>query len=258
MSNEGNKPQNAESAQPEKSPLEILQDRYESRGKAIATVGDDQQVFSQFIASFDESNPLKDWASSAAAKLGDNLTFAVVRVEETGDNRLVAIGAKETLFGTGGDEVAKQFAYKAICNKAMNIAQKPDSESDMFATLTGFLKAKFDMSVYKAFAKDVVSFLHEKGLRGITVPSLRMAMSNAAYAKAQFPALGESQWQVIFAIFEKSAEDAGMDTSLLAHWRKTRDNMTATGISVDDFSLDSFNEFVEDEEAVEESAKASA
>lgn len=245
----------ATTAEVEATPAEAFAKRFEDRGKVVARVTDDQTAFGEFInATFNEANPYKDWASENAPKLGDGVTLAMVLCEESGDNRLIAIAGKDMMFGTGGDEVVKETAYKMIVNKALTIAQKADSTADMFATVGGFLKAKFDLSAFKDYAREVVKVLHDKGLRGITVPTLRIALGNAAFAKAQFPAMQEDQWKIIFSIFQQNAEAAGQDTSILAHWLKTRDAMSATGVDLEGFTLESFAAAMADEDEGDASA----
>lgn len=239
----------ADVAEAKKTPQEIFAERWAKRDRAIARVTDDQAAFMDFIgATFDESNPYKDWASPNAAKLGANATFAIVLCEETGENRLIVVAGKEAMFGTGGDEIVKETAYKLILNKAVAIASKADTTVDMFATVGGFLKAKFNLDAFKAFAKQIVAVLHARGLKSITVPTLKTALANAAFAKAQFPMVQPEQWNTIFAIFTKNAEDTNMDTSIFAHWAKTRDNMTDTGADLGDFSFDSIMAEMEEED----------
>lgn len=210
--------------------------KWESRKKVIARVNDDQVAFTSFVsATFNDADPYKDWASENAPKLGPNVTLAMVESDD-GENRLIAIPSKEAAFA---DEVVRDNLYRMFCNKLMNIAGKPDSAIDMFATVSGCFKARFDLAAFKDYARDVVSVLHEKGLRGITVPTLKIALSNAAFAKAQFPTMKPAQWDIIFAIFQKNAETNGQDTSILAHWKNTRDAMSDTGADVT-FDMASF------------------
>jgi hypothetical protein len=124
----------------------------------------------------------------------------------------------------------------------------------MFATISGFLKAKFDLSAFKEFARDVVKVLHAKGLIGVTVPTLKLALSNAAFAKANFPMVTPEQWDVIFAIFTNNAEQHSMDTSIFAHWKKTRDNMTDAGATLESFDLESFQKALDEEDEGDTSA----
>lgn len=242
-----------------KSPVEVFTEKFENRNKTHARVTDDQPAFMSFITSyFDETNPIKDWATEAVPKLGDGYTLGAVTVEESGENRLIAIASKDALFGTGGDEVAKEAAYKFLVGRALVIASKPDSSADMFASVAGFLKAKFDVSAFKEFAKLVIAVLHEKGLKSITVNTLKASMSNAAYAKANYPTMTDKHWDIVFAIFMNQAEKHGMDTSLFAHWSKTRHQMTDTGQNVEDFSFESFAQALEEEGETDEAEAAAA
>ncbi len=243
----------------ETSPVEKITKKFEDRGKVHARVTDDQPAFMDFVTGyFDETNPVKDWATPAVPKLGDGYTLGAVTVEESGENRLIAIASKDALFGTGGDEVAKEAAYKFLIGRALVIASKPDSSADMFASIAGFLKAKFDVSAFKDFAKMVVAVLHEKGLKSITVNTLKASMSNAAYAKANYPTMTDKHWEIVFAIFQNKAEKSGMDTSLFAHWAKTRNQMTDTGQNVEDFTLESFSQALEDEGEADEAEAAAS
>ena len=243
----------------EKSPVEKLIERFENRNKVFARVTDDQAAFMDFVNThFDETNPVKDWASNATPKIGPNFTLGAVSVEESGENRLIAIASKEALFGTGGDEVAKETAYRYLIGKALVMASKPDASEDMFSSIAGFLKAKFDVTAFKDLAKYVVAVLHEKGLRSITVNSLKTSLQNAAFAKANYPTMTDEHWRIVFAIFVSKAEKAGLDTSVFAHWQKTRDNMTDTGQNVEDFTLESFSAALEAETADEEAEEAAA
>lgn len=242
----------------EKSPVEKLIERFENRNKVFARVNEDQPAFMQFFNEyFDDTNPITDWASGAVASLGEGYTLAAVQVEG-GDNRLIAIAGKETILGTGGDEVAKEAAYKFIIGKALLAAAKPDSSADMFNSIAGFLKAKFDPSAFRALAKYVVAVLHEKGLRSISINTLKQAMSNSAYAAANYPTMTEKHWDVVFAIFISKAEAAGLDTSLFKHWQKTRDQMKDTGQNVDDFDFETFSKALDDETADDEAEAATA
>jgi hypothetical protein len=259
MSNTENQTAETVEAIAEKSPVEKLVERFENRNKVFARVTDDQSAFMEFVNQhFDETNPIKDWASNATPKLGANFTLGAVTVEESGENRLIAIASKEALFGTGGDEVAKETAYRYLIGKALIMAGKPDATDDMFASVAGFLKAKFDVTAFKELAKYVVAVLHEKGLRSITVNSLKTSLQNAAFAKANYPTMTPDHWKIVFAIFISRAEKAGLDTSVFAHWQKTRDNMTDTGQNVEDFNFETFSAALDAETADEEAEEAAA
>ena len=208
--------------------------RWEKSRKVVAGPNDDQQAFGLFIQNtFDDSNPYKDWASKPAAKYGQgNFTLVMVETEE-GEARLIAVAAPELVMGTGGDMVARQALYRMFVNRAAGIAGKTDSVEDMFSTIAGFLKPRFDLEAFKFSARDVVKVLHSKGLHGITVPTLKIALSNAAFAAAQFPMMKPEQWKVIFAIMRSKAVEASLDVSILDHWINNRDSMTAAGADID-------------------------
>jgi hypothetical protein len=168
----------------------------------------------------------------------------MVHSEDDDVNRLVAAPSKDTAFA---DEVIRDVLYRFLLNKWANIAAKADAAKDMFMTVNGIFKPRFDLEAFKHSARDVVKFLHSKGLHGITVPTLRNSLMNAAFAKANFPQMKDEQWNIIFAIFFKNAEDASLDVSVLKHWQNTRNNMTDTGVELD-FGADDFSQFVSEEE----------
>lgn len=225
--------------------LDAFISKWDKRKKVIARVTDDQPEFQAFVeATFNDTNPYVDWASSAAATLGDGLTLIMVETDETGENRLIAAASKENFLK---DEIVVENLYRIYLNRLASQASKPDSVADMFATVSGVFKPRFDLAAFKDHAKDVVKFLHSKGLHGITVPTLKVALSNSAFATAQFPQMKPEQWKIIFAIMMKNAEDAGQDTSILKHWANTRDAMTDAGGEVG-FGQDDFAAFLAEED----------
>lgn len=225
--------------------VETFAKRWDKRGKLIVRASDDQAAFSTFVGeTFDDTNPYKDWASDAATIMGEGLTLIMVRSDDDAENRLVAAPSKDVAFS---DEVIRDALYRMLLNKWANIAAKADAAKDMFMTVNGIFKPRFDLEAFKHSARDVVKFLHSKGLHGITVPTLRTALMNAANAQANFPQMKEEQWSIIFAIFFKNAEEASLDTSVLKHWQNTRNNMTDAGVELG-FGEDEFAKFMTEEE----------
>lgn len=215
-------------ATPAVSPaLTAMRRLYEDRNRVVVLSGDDMTVFADFLGDFDETNPATDWTKGAPWA---NPTVAMVQVEETGANRLIAIAP---LADALADNTVREWAYKQYLRHVLKVASATDASAEKFLTPAGAFRPKYDIEAFKTEAKVLVPFLRSKGLKGITTPLLRNAFANAAFAEAQFSRIPKDTWGKLLTKCMERAAARGEDVSLFEHWIATRDAMTDSGAAIE-------------------------
>lgn len=219
-----------------------LRDIYDDKGKFIAMNADQLDDFATLTATFDESDPLVDWSGKAPESF---TTLAIVKTAEKEINRMIAIPSKEAAFAHPS---VMQWLYAAFVRQVLKVARSDEATEAQFVSADGAIKARYDITAFKSQAMNVVKWLREQGLNGMTVAGLKAALSNAAFATSNFPRAKAEQWKALLQRMIALAEKKGHDTSLFTFWLATRDAKVDTGAEIT-FDFDAFDDV--EEEATE-------
>jgi hypothetical protein len=218
---------NTDNAAAEKAKaMQELQDRFSKKSKLVATSADDLETFIDFVTNvpgvvnWTDKAP-KDFTGMALVKSGDN-----------GPMRLISVPSKEQILA---DTTVQARFVKWVINHIVNAAMDEDAREEMFLTVAGTFKQKFDLEAFKYVAKAMVKKLREQGLLGITNVSLRLSLQSAAYAESMFPRMKPAQWEGVLKVMRQLAETHGQDVSIFDHWEATR---SAKSADVGELNLD--------------------
>lgn len=219
-------------ATPGSPALTAMRRQYEDKGRVFVLSGDDMTTFAEFIGDFDETNPATDWTKGApwGGEGKAPPTVAMVQVDESGANRLIAIAPKADALA---DPMVQEWAYKQYLRHVLKVAASSDASAEKFLTAAGAFRPKFDIEAFKTEAHVLVPFLRSKGLKGITTPLLRNAFANAAFALAQFSRIPGETWEKLLQTCKDRAAARGEDVSLFDHWIATRNALTDSGSSIE-------------------------
>lgn len=213
-----------------KSVAELRED-FDNKDRVILFAGGDSDAFLAFTETFDETSPLRDWTKSFKAA-DDKTTYAVVQAE-TGESRMIAVASPELAFQS---PAVRDWLYNKLVMHTINRAKAGDATPDMFETVDGAVgRHTMDFTAFKFQAMAIVKKLREMGLKTLTVPGLRMALSNAPFAVSQFGEKMGAKWLDVMALMEQNASERNLDTSIYTYWRAVRDN--AAGVPKD-FDID--------------------
>lgn len=94
------------------------------------------------------------------------------------------------------------------------------------------------LAAFNAVASLYVKALKDKGLKFMSKGLLRQVLSSAAFAKQQFPRIGQENWQVVLSSMKSHAAKEGIDAGILAHWETTRDTVEVSMSDVDLSDID--------------------
>jgi len=232
---------------------EKMRDRYDDKGKLVIVSRDQIGAFEEFLGSFDETDPLQNWAEKAP----DDGTFtgAAVVKTESGKNRFIMLPSRDAFMSSVN---AMNWAFTQFIRKIVNVAGSDDAGEHQFVVVDGCIKAKYDPTAFKKLAMKAVKWLREQGLTGMTVPGLKMALKSEAYAAASFPKVKKQEkWEGLIQRMVSQAEAKGYDTSELQLWLATRKAAVIDTSETDgDFDLDDFASTMEDEAETETSEAA--
>lgn len=94
------------------------------------------------------------------------------------------------------------------------------------------------LAAFNAVASLYVKALKDKGLKFMSKGLLRQVLSSAAFAKQQFPRIGQDNWQVVISSMKSHAAKEGLDSGILSHWEKTRDEVEVSTADIDLSDID--------------------
>lgn len=234
-----------------------LFDRYTKRGKIIVDTNNDEET-TAFVSivdmlTKDETESVVDWTEKVGKDQGFT-NFALVRNENDGSNRVIAVANAETALA---DDVVKRNLYRLYTNRVLNAAGEDDASEAQFVIPSGCFKARYDLDAFKFQAKALAKALHKQGVNGVTVASLRMAFANSAFAATQFARVKPDMWQKIIGVAKARAQQAGYDVAIFDYWLSTRDAKTDE-IGEIDLNLEEFSTDVSDEGSEEKTAEQPA
>lgn len=205
------------------NPLTLMRRMYQDKGRVLVMSGDDMTTFADFIGDFDETNPATDWSKGAPWA---NPSVAMVEVEESGANRLIAIAP---IADALADPAVRDWAYKQYLRHVLKVAASNDASAEKFLTAAGAFRPKFDIEAFKTEARILVPYLRSKGLKGISAPLLREAFRNSAFAVTQFSRVPAETWEKLLDTCIDRAAQRGEDVSLFNHWKATRNVLKDSG-----------------------------
>lgn len=124
--------------------------------------------------------------------------------------------------------------------KLGNATRGKDGGGNVPVSMLDFITRRSRGESLKPFndmADGFVKALKESGLKRMNKKLLRMCLTSQAYAEGQFSRMNAKHWETILDVMIKRGDDAGVNTELFAHWRKTRDQVAAPTTD-DDFDLE--------------------
>jgi len=95
------------------------------------------------------------------------------------------------------------------------------------------------LAAFNAVATDYVKALKTKGLKFMSKVLLRQVLASAQFAEQQFPRLSQENWQLVLQSMIQHVKAKGMESGILAHWVKTRDEVEIDVTEIDLSDLDS-------------------
>lgn len=109
------------------------------------------------------------------------------------------------------------------------------------------------LAAFNAVASLYVKALKDKGLKFMSKGLLRQVLSSAAFAEQQFPKIGQDNWQVVIKSIITHTSKEGIDSGILAHWAKTRNEVEVSTVDIDLSDIDGIWE-TDEKEVAEETA----
>jgi len=94
------------------------------------------------------------------------------------------------------------------------------------------------LAAFNAVASLYVKALKDKGLKFMSKGLLRQVLSSAAFAKQQFPRIGQDNWLVVIGSMKTHAAKEGLDSGILSHWENTRDQVEVSTTEIDLSDID--------------------
>jgi|GEM_PF-2295649 len=89
------------------------------------------------------------------------------------------------------------------------------------------------MAAFNSLAAIYVKALKAKGLTFINKALLRQALSCAAFAEQQFPAVSQDNWIMVINSMIAQADKDGIEPGNLQHWLNTRHEVTVSTTNID-------------------------
>lgn len=218
------------------------------RGFGTTAPQAEQDAFAALVKELqaDETEKVVDWTTKVAEDMQAHFsTMALVKVDNTGDYRLIGMADQATAMA---DATVSAYMYRLYVNKIANHAGDDDAQEAEFIIPSGCFKQKLDVEAFKFVAKDFVKTLHKGGLVGITVGGLKQAFANAAFAETQFSRIKADNWGKLLGIAIALSEKAGYDPSIFNYWLATREGRVDEGEEID-LNFDTFAVSVADEHA---------
>lgn len=206
------------------SPIQELAADYAKTKVLVYRPGDPKlSLFGQFMATLKAGADYFDWTGKAPDTFGGVI---LAKTKDDSSSRLIAFADKQTALS---DPVVQDALYDRYIKMIIRTARNPDASEGQFITPSGAVAVVSSMQAFKFQSSAWVELLKKKGLKGIQVNSLKLALSNASMARALFPTFKD--WDNLLKFMAANAEKNGLNTSLFAHWAATRDAAQATSLS---------------------------
>lgn len=103
-------------------------------------------------------------------------------------------------------------------------------------------KTDHGAKAFNQLAKTYVKALKKMGLSNMDAKVLREVLSSKSSAESYYPKIAQAQWEALLGKMIAEANKEGLATTLLEHWKGTRENAAAAGedAEIDLGKLDSF------------------
>lgn len=195
--------------------------------------------------------PVVSWTDGTALPEGFGILVRGVATKQ-GDLQGVVIAHVPTLeaiisSGNEGEQWVRDTVLNALATKLV-VAVRPRGEGSTFGgvlptTMTEFLQGRSrgeGLAAFRVVGPAFVDGLKAKGAKKMTLAALRSICESAAYAKSEYPSIGQDVWSNIIKAMQSRAIAKGESGAIFDHWLSSRDqvefNAADLNLSVDDLA----------------------